>query len=157
MPENADQSFDDTVLRTLVVLGLVGVALVHFVDVFGKFRETPYLGYLYVALIAVCLIVAFVLALRGSVTTWSAAAIVAALPFIAYIISRTSGLPSSTDDIGNWMEPLGLASLFVEGLIVLVGASMAWLSAVGTHALPGRRRHDAQPVAAQGQIALGRQ
>ena len=32
-----------------------------------------------------------------------------------YVLSRTTGLPNATGDIGNWTEPLGLASLFVEG------------------------------------------
>ena len=39
-------------------------------------------------------------------------------------MSRTVGLPASTDDIGNWAEPLGLASLFVEGAVVLLSAEM---------------------------------
>jgi hypothetical protein len=29
-------------------------------------------------------------------------------------------LPNATGDIGNWLEPLGLASLVVEGLVVAV-------------------------------------
>ena len=124
----SQRSFDDTVLRTAVVLGLLGIALIHFLDVFSKFRETPYLGVGYVALIAGCLLVGFALAQRGSVVVWSAAAVVAALPFLGYVISRTAGLPAATDDIGNWMEPLGLASLFVEGLVVLVGVYMVTLT-----------------------------
>jgi hypothetical protein len=127
MSEVGDRSFDDTVLRAVVVLGLLGVALVHFLDLFGKFRETPYLGGAYVALIVACLVVAFALAQRGSAIAWSATAVVAVLPFLGYVISRTAGLPAATDDIGNWMEPLGLASLFVEGLVALVGVYMAAL------------------------------
>ena len=33
---------------------------------------------------------------------------------IGFVLSRTTGLPHASDDIGNWTEPLGLASLFVE-------------------------------------------
>jgi hypothetical protein len=36
--------------------------------------------------------------------------------------SRTTGLPNSTGDIGNWSEELGLASLFVEGAVVVLSA-----------------------------------
>jgi len=36
------------------------------------------------------------------------------------VLSRTTGLPNATDDIGNWTEPLGLASLVVEGCVVAV-------------------------------------
>jgi hypothetical protein len=50
-----------------------------------------------------------------------AAAGLAAAVFAGYVINRTVGLPNATDDIGNWVEPLGLASLVVEGLVVAVG------------------------------------
>jgi hypothetical protein len=36
------------------------------------------------------------------------------------VLSRSTGLPSSSADIGHWEEPLGLASLFVEGLVIML-------------------------------------
>jgi len=36
-------------------------------------------------------------------------------PASGYILSRSIGLPHYADDIGNWTEPLGVASLIVEG------------------------------------------
>jgi hypothetical protein len=39
-----------------------------------------------------------------------------------YTLTRTVGLPSATGDVGNWLEPLGLASLFVESILVAVTA-----------------------------------
>jgi len=38
------------------------------------------------------------------------------------VISRTVGLPGGAEDIGNWAETLGLASLLVEGSLVALGA-----------------------------------
>jgi hypothetical protein len=38
-----------------------------------------------------------------------------------YVIDRTVGLPNATGDIGHWVEPLGLASLVVEGFVVAIG------------------------------------
>ena len=49
--------------------------------------------------------------------------------FVAFVVSRTVGLPNGADDIGNWWEPLGLASLFVEGALVVLAAAV--LSAEG--------------------------
>jgi hypothetical protein len=43
---------------------------------------------------------------------------------MGFVVSRTIGLPGGTDDIGNWTEPLGLASLFVEGCLVALGAAV---------------------------------
>jgi hypothetical protein len=40
------------------------------------------------------------------------------LTLLAFILSRTTGLPTAKDDIGNWSEPLGVASMFVEGVVL---------------------------------------
>ena len=65
--------------------------------------------------------------IRGSDRrAWLAALLFPLGAFLAFVYSRTVGLPNSADDIGNWWEPLGLASLFVEGcLVVLAGAVLS--------------------------------
>jgi hypothetical protein len=55
---------------------------------------------------------------------WSAAGALGALVLIGYILSRTSGLPGFTDDVDNWTEPLGLASLVFEGLLVCLSGTV---------------------------------
>jgi hypothetical protein len=114
----------DSVARAVGAVGLFGIALIHFIDIFDKFKETPYLGGLYVALIAGCLVAARRLIRVGDSTAWLLAGGLAALTFLAYTASRSIGLPASTDDIGNWTEPLGLASIFVEGAISLLSIEM---------------------------------
>ena len=52
-----------------------------------------------------------------------AAAGLAASAAAGFILSRTTGLPNAHGDIGNWTEPLGLASLFVEGAVVAVATT----------------------------------
>ena len=51
-----------------------------------------------------------------------AAAGLSAIAFAGYALSRTTGLPSAKDDIGNWFEPLGLATLFAEAVVFVVSA-----------------------------------
>lgn len=124
--QRLERGFDDTVLRAAGTIGLFGTALIHFLDIFSKFSETPYLGVLYAVLITVCVGTALALVARGSRVVWSVAGIVASATIVGYVLSRSTGLPSSTDDIGNWREPLGLASLFVEGgVVVLSGFALA--------------------------------
>jgi hypothetical protein len=110
------------VLRAVGVMGLLGVALVHVLDVPGKFHEVPYLGWAYVGLIVATLATAAVLARHDSRRAWLAAVLLAGATWAGYALSRTTGLPSATDDIGNWFEPLGLASLFIEAIVVIVSA-----------------------------------
>ena len=100
----------DGITRTLAIVGLAGVALIHLLDAPGKFTETPYLGWMYVALIAGCLVVAGALVRTSDRRAWAAAAALPAGAIIGYVLTRTTGLPQATDDIGNWGEPLGIAS-----------------------------------------------
>ena len=52
---------------------------------------------------------------------WQAAGLLAAATILGYVISRTSGLPGDhDDDVGNWLEPLGLASLLIEAIVILL-------------------------------------
>jgi hypothetical protein len=115
-----------TTLRGVGFIGLLGVALIHLLDVIGKFNETPYLGAMYVLLMISTVIVAFALLHTGRPVAWIAAGALAGMTLIGYVLSRTTGLPGSTGDIGNWKEPLGLASLFVEsGMVLLSGYALA--------------------------------
>ena len=60
------------------------------------------------------------------------------LLLIGYVLSRTSGLPGFTDDIGEWSEPLGLASLVFEGLLVCLSAVVLEMGRA-LHPAPARR------------------
>ena len=120
------EQIDEALLRPAGFIGLLGIAMIHFVDLFRTWRERPLIGVAFLALIVACLLAAGELVMnprRG----WQAAGILGALALLSYIVSRTWGLPTSRDDIGNWTEPLGLAALFVEGLVV---AMSVWATAV---------------------------
>jgi hypothetical protein len=105
-------------VRTIGIVGLLGVGLIHLLDLPATLHETPYIGWLTIALIASSVTGAAVLVHRPTRVAWTLAAAVTAATIIAFVISRTVGLPTATDDIGNWNEPLGVASLVCEGVIV---------------------------------------
>lgn len=109
-----------TTMRGIGFIGLLGIALIHLLDVLSKFHETPYLGAMYVALMVASIIVAFAILHFGSRLPWMAGAGLAASTLLGFILSRTTGLPSATGDIGNWSEPLGLASMFVEAAVIIL-------------------------------------
>src|SRR4051794_7416435 len=106
--------------RAAAVIGLLGIALIHLLDLQSKFHETPYLGVLYLLLIAASLATAAALIRRDEPKAWTAAALISGATIAGYAINRTVGMPGATEDIGNWLEPLGLASLFVEGIVCAV-------------------------------------
>jgi hypothetical protein len=111
-----------TTLRGVGFIGLLAIALIHLLDVFSKFHETPYLAVMYILLMLASIAVAFALLHTGRPIAWVAAGSLAVLTMLGFVLSRTTGLPASSGDIGNWKEPLGVASLFVEGAVVVLSA-----------------------------------
>ncbi len=49
----------------------------------------------------------------------------ALVPIAGYVVSRTTGLPGATDDIGDWANALGLATLAVEAALVALAVRAA--------------------------------
>jgi hypothetical protein len=129
----------DVATRATVAVGLAGIALIHLLDSIGKWSETRYLFWMYIALMVGSLVTAGAVLFTRSRLSWLAAAGVAASALIGFIVNRTVGLPNAMEDIGNWTEPLGLASLFVEGAVVAVSlAAFAATRSLAT--LPRSRR-----------------
>jgi hypothetical protein len=108
---------EGAVRRALAAIGLVGIALIHVLDLPGKLEEAPYLGVAYLALIGASLVAAEALVRRDTLLAWVATAGISLATLAGYVVNRTVGMPGAMDDIGNWLEPLGLASLFVEGAV----------------------------------------
>lgn len=100
--------------RSAVILGLVGLAGVHVMDLPAKFTETPYLGYAYIGIILFAAVVIERLTVKGSYLDYLGAAGVSLAVLGGYIINRTVGMPGAMEDIGNWFEPLGLLSIAIE-------------------------------------------
>jgi hypothetical protein len=115
---------NDAITRTVAIVGLCGIALIHVLDVQGKFTETPYVGAMFIGAIVASLALAAILTRTSDQRVWAAAGGLAAAIMLGYILSRTTGLPNATYDIGKWSEPLGLASLFVEGALVCLTAGV---------------------------------
>lgn len=135
-------------MRAVGVVGLLGVALVHLLDVVDKIEETPYIGALYIALTVGAVALAGLLLFDASRRTWAMVAGLTASVLIGFVLSRTSGLPDATGDIGNWKEPLGMASMFVEGCLVAL-ASLAYALSPASE-LRRLTIHHRRPTAATG-------
>jgi membrane protease YdiL (CAAX protease family) len=114
---------NDFVARTVGIIGLGGIALIHVLQAPEAFEQTTYLGVLFVAAVLASLALSAALTRTGDERVWVAAGGLAASIMLGYFLSRTSGLPDATVDVGNWTEPLGLASLVAEGLVVCVAAA----------------------------------
>ena len=121
-PVRRSRRVDLPIFEALTIVGLVGIAWIHLLDLGDKFEETPYLGVAYLGLIAGCVAAALLL-IRRDHRGFVMAGGLAAATFIGYCLSRTTGLPAATDDVGNWTETLGVWSLIAEGAVVALSVT----------------------------------
>jgi len=111
---------DDLVARTVTTLGLVVIALIHILELPDTLGDEGYVGGLFIAAIVSSLLLAAILTRTDDSRVWIATGGFAGLVLIAFLFSRTTGLPGFTDYKGVWDESSGLESMVVEGLVVLV-------------------------------------
>jgi hypothetical protein len=92
------------------------VGLIHLIDSPEDLEEGSYQGFLFLANFLGA-IMAAVGIYRGDRWGWVLGFLVAGGAFVGYVISRTVGLPGLPVET-EWLEPLGVLSLIVEGLFV---------------------------------------
>ena len=111
-------------LRTAAVVALLGIAATHVFELPDKLEESAarYQGVLFIALIVGCVLMAAIATRAPTRPWWTGVLALSALPLIAYVISRSAGLPGGDDDIGAWTEPSGIASLVFESAGILLAA-----------------------------------
>ena len=98
----------------LGALGLLGIAAIHLLDGPGSLQDTPYIGVLELALTVACVPLAAMLVIRPVREIWRLCGGLTLVALLAYVASRTVGLPSATDDIGNWLQPLGVLNVIAD-------------------------------------------
>ncbi|WP_269856025.1 hypothetical protein [Streptomyces sp. RPT161] len=110
--------------RMCAALLCLAVAWIHVQDQggFPGNRTPDYVGIGYYMLEAAAILCAVLLIvgrpdmlLRGG---WLLSLGIGIGPVAGYLLSRGPGLPDYTDDRGKWLEPLGVASLAVEGTLI---------------------------------------
>ena len=106
--------------RGITALGLIAIAIIHILDLPSKWQEVRYLGVAYIGAIITSLILAERLVMKRKNVTldFYISALLSASILAGFTLTRTVGLPGAMDDIGNWLEPVGLVSIVVEILVI---------------------------------------
>ncbi|MEO6944520.1 MAG: hypothetical protein ABI053_07400 [Lacisediminihabitans sp.] len=99
---------------------LLANAVIHLYLAPMHLMEAPYIGVLFIMLSAACIVLAALLAVHDNAVVWTVTGAVSLLALIAFVVSRTVGLPQIGDDIGNWTEPLGYPNMVIEVLTIAV-------------------------------------
>ncbi len=108
-----------SIWRWPAAAALSATAAIHMTLVPDHLREAPYAGALFIALSAAALATAIVLSATDHELVWLAAGAISLSALVAYFLSRSVGLPSLSDDIGDWANPLGLAAVACETFTVI--------------------------------------
>jgi hypothetical protein len=106
----------------LAGLGLLAIAVVHLIDGPGSLSDQFYIGALELALAGACVPLAVLLITRPVRLFWHATGALCSAALLVYVASRTTGLPGSTDDIGNWFQFLGVLNVVFEAAVIALAA-----------------------------------
>lgn len=113
------------------------VAAVHIPVTPEHLSEAPYIGYLFIALEIVSVVLAVLLVIADHRLVWLAAGVVPVLAIAAYVLTRSVAVPEMADDVGNWAEPLGVVALVAEALqaVTAFGRGRWRTAAITRHAV----------------------
>jgi uncharacterized membrane protein YeiB len=136
----------EAVMRATGILALIGIAVIHLVQLVPTFEATPLLGATFVVLIGATLVVGarLISSRLSSTQLWLPVAALGVAAIGGYVFTRVLRTPLDNQDVGDWACMLGIAALFVEGLLV---ALSAYAMAIGPRRQPA-------PSAAQAQTAI---
>jgi len=109
--------------KWLAIAAILGTGLIHVVEAQDAFGDAKYKGVLFVANGVGALVAAFGLYRNRRVLGWDLGLLVAGGALVAYVASRTIGLPGLPAEPDAWLEPMGVASLVCEGLFVALFVS----------------------------------
>jgi hypothetical protein len=112
------------ILRATGIVMLIGIAVIHVVQLVPTFQQTPLLGGAFVMLIMAAVAVGahLVRGAASSVRLWLPVAGLGLAVVGGYAFTRIFSTPLDNQDVGNWSCTLGMAALFVEGLLVAMTA-----------------------------------
>jgi hypothetical protein len=109
-----------TAVQGAAIALILVTGAIHFIDAPSSFGDATYKGVLFLANGIAAVVAAFGIQRGERTWGWGLGVLVAGGALVAYVISRTVGLPGLVPDV--WLEPLGILSLMVEAAFLGVFA-----------------------------------
>jgi hypothetical protein len=110
----------DPAIRAVTAMGLIAVGIIHALQIPGQLSGAAWLSAGFWMLAVVAPLAGLWLLARPSPLGWTFGGLVCLLAGVGYILTRSVGLPGDPGDVGNWLEPMGIAALITEGVVVIL-------------------------------------
>lgn len=131
--------------RWVVAVAALAAALAHVPVIGPHLEEAPYMGVLFVVLTLGCTAIGLAAVVRDSRALYALAVLTCGLAVLGYAATRLFAFPMLADDVGNWLEPLGVVSVLSE--TVVVAAAIRALGAARAVRAPGGSARSSLSVA----------
>jgi hypothetical protein len=105
-------------LRWVMATAAVSAGAAHIPVIPPHLKEAPYMGVLFILLTIACIALAMAAITYDAPMVYLAAATICGLTNIGYAATRLVAFPMLADDVGNWLEPLGVVSIVAETAVV---------------------------------------
>ncbi len=105
-------------LRWPLATAAVAAAVAHVPVIGTHLDEAPYMGVLFIVLTAACFGLAATALVFDSAAVYAASVVTCGLAIVGYAATRLVAFPMLADDVGNWLEPLGVVSIASELAVV---------------------------------------
>ena len=107
-------------VKWLAIAAILGTGLIHLLEARDAFGDATYKGLLFVANGAGALVAAAGIYRNQAAMGWLLGLVIAGGALVAYVASRTVGLPGLPAEPAAWLEPSGVASVACESLFVIL-------------------------------------
>jgi hypothetical protein len=118
----------DPAVRSSAASCLIAVGVFHALEIQGQLSGAAWLTAGFCLLAVVAPMAGLWLLAHPSLGAWQFAGLTSAAALGGYILTRSVPVPGDTGDVGNWLEPIGLASILTEGVIIILAISVLALA-----------------------------
>ncbi|MDQ6774520.1 MAG: hypothetical protein M3024_16330 [Candidatus Dormibacteraeota bacterium] len=98
-------------------------AAAHVPVISPHLNAAPYLGEEFVVLTVACVLLALAAVTCDSAALYCLTATTCGLAIIGYVATRLIAFPQLGDDVGDWLDPLGVVAVVAESVAVITATN----------------------------------
>ncbi len=110
----------DPAVRAVGAIGLIAVGIIHALEIQGTLSGAPWLTAGFSLLAVVAPVAGLWLLARPAPLAWQFGGLLCLFTAAGYVLTRSAPVPFDRGDVGNWLEPLGVAALITEAIVVIL-------------------------------------